>query len=733
MSVQLVHPFVNRIPNVDEWLLADNDEGVVCSINSFCAKVKKLAAQYSDHIDESKFKGDALEVLAEYICKTNSTDNRVGIYEYRPTTDPDDDDWGVDGVGVGENGNVATVQVKFRRGDYTLLYDADHLGNFVAESWGPKYRVSIDDDNNMLIITTAKDVEAQAMEKGFGGKVRVLNREALRIMFDNRPEWWKQFYEAVKESRQDLEKKEAPWPRREHQEEAFRAIWNDDNFRGKIILPTGTGKTLLEADVALELIHRCAENGNFSPVIQVNSSRILLCFQLFEEFFSRFRSFGVEARYVNYNSGNKDDAEYARAVRKEGWTYRKIASTTSYAEVQRIRRQCQKEHIPLLIFSTYHSAEKLSLSGIVSDLTIHDEAHNLVARNFCRAASLPTNGSLFFTATEKITDSEDGLGMNNGDVFDNIIYTKSANELIAAGEMVAPWVHVVRSTNSNLIDTDYDEMFRSIMEAFHAHERKIKEVSYAPSQVGAKVLVVCRGQQDILEMLTTKRIEQFQGEFPDIHLFALCSDYGMLNDGEFHKPPVTNVKKHQLIKAMKSLASHERALVFHVDMIGEGIDVPGITGVMPFRNCEESKLIQNIGRSSRLHPIDRTLMYAGELDPQDKFRKWIKPYSWVIIPSYMVDTEGLEARFRYIVGKLRDEFGFIPQQHTVIDNPHGLDDEDDIDAVNEKDKSRPRKKSELDGYTHEFEKITIMEQIAREYEQQKLVGDILAEIDGIPL
>ena len=100
----------------------------------------------------------------------------------------------------------------------------------------------MEDDKNMLIVTTGLKVDENTLQKMLKGKVRVLNRDALRQMFDNRPEWWKRFYEAVEDSRTSKENKTEPLILREHQSEATVAILEDENGRGKIVLPTGTGK-----------------------------------------------------------------------------------------------------------------------------------------------------------------------------------------------------------------------------------------------------------------------------------------------------------------------------------------------------------------------------------------------------------------------------------------------------------------------------------------------------------
>ena len=719
-AIKLSHPFVNICPDIEEFLKDKNEHGVVCSINSLCYKIKSLATKYADRIDENKFKGDALELFTEYIMKTCAEDNRIGIYDYSPISDSEEEDLGVDGSGIGENGNAATVQVKFRAGNYVLTANEDHLSNFLTSSWND-FGVPIEDEKNMLIITTGLKVDENTMQKMLKGKVRVLNRDALRQMFDNRPEWWKRFYEAVANSRAKEVRVHKHIKLRDHQNEAVKAILKDANGKGKIVLPTGTGKTLVEA----EIIRNFIENFDGpSPVIKVNSSRILLCFQLFDDIFHYLVSYGIQARYVNYNSGSRDDKEYALAIRKEGWNYREILSTTKHSEVTANYKKCKKEELPLIVFSTYHSSEKFAKSKIVPDLTIHDEAHNLVSNSFHDAATLPSGQSFFFTATEKITDSSHDIGMNNTEIFDNLIYTKSARELIDEGEMTPPYLHVIRSSNDNRIDTDYEKMFESIVEAFNAHERKIREVSYSAHDIGAKVLVVCRGQLDLQQMFKTKAIEHFKATYPDIHLFALSSDFGICNDGIFQKSPVTNMKKHRLLKNLKKLKGSDRALIFHVDMIGEGIDVPGITGVMPFRNCEEAKLIQNIGRSTRLHPTDRKRFYANEIKVGEK-DKWIKPYCWVIIPSYMVEAEGLEGRFRVIINRLRCEFGFVPQQHTVIDNVRGNDDEQVVDTVNDMTKKKKQKKSGVDTFEHEFEKVSAIERIIMENEIGERVDEIL--------
>lgn len=732
-NVQLTHPFKDILPDVDEFLLADNGVGVINTINALCNRIKKLADKYTDILDPDKFKGDALELFAEYLCKTNASDNRIGIYDYAPI--PAMDDYGVDGKGIGENQFPATVQVKFRAGDYVLTANEDKLTNFTSLSWG-NLKVRVDDNKNMLLITTGLKVDSGTMENMFLNKVRVLNREALREMLDNRPEWWIRFYDAIQLSR--TKKNENPSPPlvlRQHQTEAMTAIINMTATKGRIILPTGTGKTLIEAEAIRNTILEVQGKGEL-PVIKVNSPRILLCFQLFKDIFTRLNSMGISVSYINYNSGKSDTDFFGKEIRRFGGIYQQLVSTTSVQEVQNAYAKAVKSKLPFIIISTYHSSEKFADSGIIPHLTIHDEAHNLVSNEFCNVAILPSMKDLFFTATEKTTESPLGEGMNNVARFGEIIYSKSPKEMINAGEMVTPKIHVITAKNKlqlnlNNLDTDYDAIFRSIASAFIFHQNKIRESSFDPSNLGAKVLIVCRGQEDLQEMFKSRVFDSFRQKYPNIHVLALSSDFGIYNDNEGKcEPPVTNGKKFSLLKKIQALTPSDQAIIFHVDMIGEGIDVPGITGVMPFRNCEMTKFIQNIGRASRLHTFDRPKVYSGEIVTADLTR-WIKPYSWVIIPTFLESSDGFEDRFRRYVTELRENYGFIPSQQIVIDNVRGFDDDELIATVNDKVKNRPSTNAGNIEFNHEFEKLSIVEKVIQDDELQKECEIVHKELEAI--
>jgi superfamily II DNA or RNA helicase len=641
--------------------------------------------------------GDFFELFGEFLIKKNGGDNRVGIFNYLRT---EKNAPGVDGKGVGANGYPATVQFKFRPSNYTITHEKDGIGILTGISWG-QYGVRIEDNKNILIITTAAKVSPITLHDVLLDKVRVLDYQILRNMLDNMPEWWMEFYDSVKASRTERENNVEPQTLRPHQEEAAKST--DNASKGKIILPTGTGKTRIEAEIIHRTILEVLKSGQ-TPLIKVNTSRILLCFQLFEDIYKYLSSHGIHARYMNFNSGNLDDEKFASEMRKMGGIVREVASTTAPDVVNGIYEDCCKSNHPLIIVSTYHSSVRCSESGLVPHLTINDEAHNLVSLEFSEVASLPTLKNIFLTATEDYS-SNSNIGMDNVNLFGDYLYKKSPRQMIELGEMVSPKIHITEPKedeeyDAEELESDHYAILTSTYSALDRHQEILEQTSYDPSQIGGKLLVVCQDQINLEGM--AEYFDEYKKKRPDIHLFALSSDFGIYNDGE-RKKSTYNMDKYRLLESIKKLPSSSKAIIFHVDMIGEGIDVPSITAVMPFRNSNIPKFVQNIGRASRLHPADRERFYKGEITPGDG--KYIKPNSWIILPRFLRNTALFFERYRNIVIELRDNYGFNASCDKIIDGGGGLHNPEEVDPVNDPDDNDDDGDSGLDEFQHELESI----------------------------
>ena len=212
--IELIHSFKDQCYNPAELFNDCNKIGV------FCRRLKVQSVLHPERIEPNTYKGDGLEILVEAYLKLHPADSRIGITDYRPEQECD---YGVDGVGRGNNGKVATVQVKYRSPIRIMTANKDHLSNFVANSY-TRYGVDLHDTENMIIITTAAGVHHKVMNEMFNGKVKVIAIDDLKKMLN----WNNLFWEAFREAffrcrvleRAVVSKKEL----RIHQVEAVAAI-----------------------------------------------------------------------------------------------------------------------------------------------------------------------------------------------------------------------------------------------------------------------------------------------------------------------------------------------------------------------------------------------------------------------------------------------------------------------------------------------------------------------------
>ena len=183
--MNLTHPFKTQAHDLSALL--DN-----CNkLSTFCSRLEKQSTLFPDRYDSEKYKGDGFELFVEALIKLSPVDNRIGIGSYEVVTEGD---VGVDGYGIGANGNPATVQVKYRGNtDSVLTANKDHLSNFLTAS---TFRYGVDaseDKANRLIVTTAKGLHRFTESEMLHDKVRYLGHEDLRQLVDNNKLFWKNF------------------------------------------------------------------------------------------------------------------------------------------------------------------------------------------------------------------------------------------------------------------------------------------------------------------------------------------------------------------------------------------------------------------------------------------------------------------------------------------------------------------------------------------------------------
>lgn len=187
MNIELKHNFIKRSHDLNDLLID------CYKLSTFCTRLERQSVLFPDRYDPDKYKGDGFELFVEALIKLHPVDNRIGICNY---TVQEGLDTGIDGRGVGIDGRLATVQVKYRS-DKTQLLTAnkDHLSNFVMSSLFEG--VDKESTNNMLIITTADNLHHFTDNEMFLNKVRCIGYKQLRELVDNNINFWNKFRELL--------------------------------------------------------------------------------------------------------------------------------------------------------------------------------------------------------------------------------------------------------------------------------------------------------------------------------------------------------------------------------------------------------------------------------------------------------------------------------------------------------------------------------------------------------
>lgn len=450
----------------------------------------------------------------------------------------------------------------------------------------------------------------------------------------------------------------------------------DQHDKGIFVLPTGTGKTMIQAAI----IEKFIGTTNQFKMFVVNGPRIILTYQLLKEIYTYMISRGIECRYHFVHSGSPLDISDLEQLRiLTDIPFSQIGSTTSSIELTKVMEETRDLSIPLIIFSTYHSAERIEQSrrfiNQPIDVVLNDEAHYLVQDRFYDIIdTINTERQYFFTATMRVNTSEEGRGMNNVSTYGDVIYKLLPRDAIEMGKMVRPRIHLV-TTNGVKTDEDFD---RSLNKVIHnSFNTQVEYFKTNHPNIVPKIIVATRGSSDIKKFLGSDEYNLLREM--GVEIFAISSNEEIENDINGVK-----VKRQEFLKKIKEVGKDntKMMLVLHYDILTEGIDVPGLTSCMPIRNLNKSRFIQTLGRCSRLDSEDRRRLESGEISWTD-VAEMNKPYAYIILPELTLTNKDDMAQMKQFVLQLRD-YNFNPSEDIVSDSQAlGLPEEEDLDMFNE--------------------------------------------------
>lgn len=515
-----------------------------------------------------------------------------------------------------------------------------------------------------------------------------------------------------------------------HQAEMFKRL--NEEVRHQFRVPTGVGKGYVMIAHILHSIIKTEQS-----IFTIASHRLSLNNQHLRDLIDRFvelellgkvKFLTIGSQVLNIDKlfeddkelflkfqSNLFDANLGKPIRERFSQNNTFLDSMVKKDINKIINKNTKDGIKTIIITTYNSLDKLS--NLDMDVTYLDEAHILASNKeeseFRKSyESIKSKKSFFFSATPKDMQDEllkedetsDIFLMNNREIFGDY-YEVSFVECVKSGYITEPIIHVAYpkelTDGSNYESIENKSKF--VKETFEAHERWLKESSVELDKISPKMLVRCESVPNMWELYF--KLSEIVSS--DVVICAGASYGGAeashVIGGDWEK------NRDEFVKKIQRVPSDKKMIILNFDIFSEGLNVSGITGVMFLQGKMPSmpKVIQNVGRSTRLHPIDRARLRKGEI----KFggKGWIKPNCAVIIPYWDATSEFTKNLLADIIRKLRSKMEFSPSLILSVGEDFGKsEDLNDLDGLNKLDKKLKKWKL-IEEINHEIEKLDMKE------------------------
>ena len=341
---------------------------------------------------------------------------------------------------------------------------------------------------------------------------------------------------------------------REHQATVIDAL--REKNKGQIIVPTGGGKTMC---MIKDAEHEFTKN-SVSKTIVVVAPRILLAQQLCEDFLEIIDNVDV----LHIHSGETHHKSTTKTKEIEEWYHNSIKN--------------------LLIFTTYHSLHKIAESPDIEVDTIYfDEAHNSVQKHFVVPTeyySIYAKRCYFFTATPKHSKTPYKIGMNDEDIYGEVLCNIPAPELVQKGHILPPKVLI---KDIDVVD-----------DSRHSWEKDCDHLVSTIDETNVdKILVCARRTRQIIDLVSqTEFVNEMN--YRGYSLLYITSKHGaFVNNNKVNREDFFNTL-HEWGEDKE-----KRFIVLHHSILSEGINVKGLEAALFLRNMDYIGISQTIGRVIR--------------------------------------------------------------------------------------------------------------------------------------
>ena len=373
---------------------------------------------------------------------------------------------------------------------------------------------------------------------------------------------------------------------RPHQQDALNAL--SQHSKGICVSPTGGGKT----NVGIFDTIRQFSKPEPQTVVVV-SPRILLSEQLSSEYLE----FITNASVLHIHSGETHHFSSTKPNVIRNW----------YEQAQGHK----------LIFTTYNSLQQLQRAEVKVDTIYFDEAHNSIQRHFFPAVeyfSAEAERSYFFTATPKYSVTIGKPGMNDVDVYGQIIAKVPAPQLVEGGYIIPPKV-MMKEMRLSIKGEDI---------AQRDCEYLLQTIADHPVN---KILICAKATKHIIGLLSeTDFAEQLAEQ--GYSVMHITSKHGAFIDGQ-------HVNREVFFDTINKWGkdADKKFVVLHHSILAEGINISALEAVVFMRSMDVVGIGQTVGRTLRLHPQDAAGIRSGALQAGN-LEAYTKSYGLVICPTF---------------------------------------------------------------------------------------------------
>ena len=337
--------------------------------------------------------------------------------------------------------------------------------------------------------------------------------------------------------------------------------------KGQMIVPTGGGKTLTMI-MDTQRRHDVINNGTTTVVV---APRILLAEQLCSEFLEVIDTANTHILHVH--SGETSHF-----------------STTKAEKVNLFVNTARTAGENVVIFTTYHSLHRVQEADIEVNTIYFDEAHNSVQRNFFPATeyfAADSDRCYFFTATPKHSLTVSKPGMNDPEVYGQVLVNVPAPELVDGGYILPPKVVVKQLPMIQGRKVMYADDSDNLLETIDDNDIN-------------KTLICARTTKQIINLISQSDFcaELYQRGYS---WMTITSKTGAIIDGK-------KVNREKFFETLNAWGkdSTKKFVVIHHSILSEGINVSGLEAVIFMRNMDYIGISQSIGRVIRLGGKEKT-------------------------------------------------------------------------------------------------------------------------------